>query len=197
MNGAQHGADGDDSKGPLPDRPFRSALPSVLALRGALAAAGLAGAVLLAVATVTAVIRITVGTAAPTSATDLAGSGWDRHGPALLVLALLALWLLAGALRGFTAAKAGLVVAGVAALGIAMVADRPHVHDPGAVGDVYAAATAAPGTGYYLETLGGALLVLSGGALLALGDGGAVRRARPSVRCATTRPAVDEEAARP
>jgi hypothetical protein len=160
----------------LPARPFRSALPGLLPLRGALAATGLAGAVLLALATVTAVIRITVGTSARTSA-DVADSGWDRHGPALLVLALLALWLLAGALRGFTVAKAGLAVVGATALGIATVADRPHVHDPGAAGDVYAEATAGPGTGYYLETLGGALLLVSGGALLVLGEGGAVRAA--------------------
>ncbi|MCW2985580.1 MAG: hypothetical protein JWR63_3150 [Conexibacter sp.] len=177
MNGAQHGAEGDDSKGTLPARPFRSGFPGVFALRGVLAATGLAGAVLLALATVTAVIRITVGTAARTSAADAAGSGWDRHGPALLVLMLLALWLLAGALRGSTVAKAGLAVVGAAALGIAIVADRPHIHDPGAAGDVYAEATARPGIGYYLETLGGALLLVSGGALLALGEGGAPRPA--------------------
>jgi hypothetical protein len=37
------------------------------------------------------------------------------------------------------------------------------------VGDVYAEAVADPGTGYYLETLGGALLLLTGGVLLVLG----------------------------
>jgi hypothetical protein len=64
---------------------------------------------------------------------------------------------------------AGLLATGVVALAIAWHSDRPHVHDTGSVGDVYAEATADPGTGYYLETLGGALLLLAGGALLVLG----------------------------
>src|SRR4051794_13584671 len=41
MSAAQHGADGDDSKGFVPDR---SRLPTVLTLRAALTAMGLAGA---------------------------------------------------------------------------------------------------------------------------------------------------------
>ncbi|HEV7750381.1 MAG TPA: hypothetical protein VGO71_02520, partial [Baekduia sp.] len=52
---------------------------------------------------------------------------------------------------------------------IALLSDRPDVHASGSVGDVYAEATADAGAGYYLETLGGALLLASGGALLVLG----------------------------
>ena len=167
---AQHGADGDDSKGFAPDRTRRSAaVPSVLALRGGLALTGLAGVVLLAIASFTTIISIAVGTMSTALEADTAQSGWDRHGPALILLALLGLWLLATALRGARAAMAGLAVVGLVALAIATFGDRPHVHETGLAGDVYAQATAEPGTGYYLETLGAALLLLSGGALLVLG----------------------------
>jgi hypothetical protein len=177
MSGVQHGADRDDSKGFVPDR---SALPSVLALRGVLAVAGLAGALMVLVASFTSVIDITVGTTSRVLDADTAQSGWDRHGPALVLLALLALFLLAAALRGSRVAAAGLLAAGVVVLAIAWASDKPHVHDTGSVGDVYADATADPGTGYYLETLGGALLVLSGGALLVLGRTPITRDAAPA-----------------
>jgi hypothetical protein len=168
MSGARHGAEPDHSKG---FGPVRAPLPSILALRGALALAGLAGAVLLLVATFTSVIDITVGTTTRLLDADTAQSGWDRHGPALILLAVLAVWLLALALRGARAAAVGLMLAGAVALAIPTIWDRPHVHDTGSVGDVYAEATADPGAGYYLETLGGALLLLSGGGLVVLGRG--------------------------
>jgi hypothetical protein len=133
-----------------------------------LAVLGLAGALLLLVASFTTIIEITVGTTSKVVDADTAQSGWDRHGPALVLLGLLGLFLLFAGLRGARIALTGLVVAGLAALAIAWAWDRPHVHDTGSVGDVYAEATADPGTGYYLETLGGALLLLAGGSLLVL-----------------------------
>jgi len=166
MSGAQHGAGSDDSKG---FGAYRSPLPTVLALRVALAACGLAGAVLLLVASFTTIIGITVGGTAKALHVDTGQSGWERHGPALVLLAVLAVWLLAMALRRSRVAMVGLLLTGVVALAIAWHWDRPHVHDTGSVGDIYASATADPGTGYYLETLGGALLLLAGGALLVLG----------------------------
>jgi hypothetical protein len=168
MSGALHGAEGDDSKGPNPGRGSSGVL---LTLRLVLALLGVAGAVLLLVASFSTVIEITVGTTSKVLDADTAQSGWDRHGPALVLLGLLALFLLFAGLRGARIALTGLVVTGVAALAIAWAWDRPHVHDTGSVGDVYAEATADPGTGYYLETLGGALLLLAGGSLLAFGRG--------------------------
>ena len=165
VSGAQHGTGRDDSKGFAPGR---SPLPTVLALRAALALAGLAGALLLVVATFASIIEITVETTTRGVDFDAAQSGWDRHGPALIVLALLALWLLAAAMRGTRIAMTGLALVGLVALAIAVHWDRSHVHDTGSVGEVYTEATAQPGTGYYLETLGGALLLLSGSALLVL-----------------------------
>ncbi|WP_272474263.1 hypothetical protein [Baekduia alba] len=144
-------------------------MPTVLTFRLVLAATGLLGALLLLAATFTSVIDITVGTTSKVLDADTAQSGWDRHGPALVLLALLAVFLLLASLRGSRVAMAGLLLCGVVALAIPTIWDRPHVHDSGSIGDVYAEATADPGTGYYLETLGGALILLSGGALLVLG----------------------------
>jgi hypothetical protein len=166
MSGALHGAEGDDSKGP---NAARASSGIVLTVRLVLAALGLAGAVLLLVASFATVIEITVGTTSKVIDADTAQSGWDRHGPALILLGLLALFLLFAGLRGARVALTGLIVVGVASLAIAWAWDRPHVHDTGSVGDVYADATADPGTGYYLETLGGALLLLVGGSLLVFG----------------------------
>lgn len=166
VSGAQHGTGRDDSKG---FAPYRSPLPTVLALRAGLALTGLAGALLLLVASFTTIIAITVGTTGRVVNADTAQSGWDRHGPALILLALLAVWLLALSLRRSRVAMVGLLLTGVVALAMAWHWDRPHVHDTGSIGDIYASASADPGTGYYLETLGGALLLLSGGALLVLG----------------------------
>jgi hypothetical protein len=168
MNGAQHGAESDHSKGARPARPVRTPLPSTVALRTGVAGLGLAGAVCLLVATFTTIIQITVGASARPGAPS-SDSGWDRHGPALILLALLAIWLLGIGLRGAPVALAGLAATGLAAMAIALAWDRPHVHETGAVGEVYAEATADPGAGYYLETLGGALLLATGGALLVLG----------------------------
>jgi hypothetical protein len=166
VSGALRGADGDDSKGFVADS---SRLPTVLTLRLVLALTGLAGAVLLLVASFTNVIVITVGTTSRVLDADTAQTGWDRHGPALVLLALLALFLLWASLRGSRVAMAGLLVCGVVALAIPTKWDRPHIHEVGSIGDIYASATADPGAGYYFETLGGALLLLSGGALLVLG----------------------------
>lgn len=189
MSGAQHGAEADDSKGFVPDS---SRTPSILTFRLVLAVTGLAGALLLLVASFTSVIDITVGTTSKVLDADTAQSGWDRHGPALVLLALLAIFLLLAALRGSRVAMAGLLVAGIVALAIPTISDRPHVHDTGSVGDVYAEASAAPGTGYYLETLGGALLLLSGAALLVLGRT-PIAEAAPAARDARARRAARAE----
>jgi hypothetical protein len=168
MSGTQHGAGSDDSKGFGAVRP---PLSVAAALRGALALLGLAGGLLLVVASFTTIIRITVATTRGATPAAGTGSGWDRHGPALIVLALLGLWLLATALRGARIALTGLALVGLVAMGIAFASDRPDVHRTGSVGDVYAEARADPGTGYYLETLGGVLLLVSGGGLLLAGVG--------------------------
>jgi hypothetical protein len=132
-------------------------------LRALLALAGLAGAALLLVATFATVIHINVVTV-----TKVTASGWDRHGPALLIIAIASVLMLAGALRGARPAMAALAALGLVALLIALIGDQPHIHDTGAIGQDYDQATAGPSFGYYAETLGAVLLLLSGALMLVL-----------------------------
>jgi hypothetical protein len=153
------------------------AIPRSSALRAGVGAAGLLGAAALVAATSQTVIAITVGTTSRLANLDTALSGLDRHGPALLVVAAFALVMLVGALRGARPAMVAVVVCGVVALGIAVLADAPHLDDTGQVGELYTDARAAPGVGFWFEVVGGALLVLAGALLLA--GGRARRRSAP------------------
>jgi hypothetical protein len=143
--------------------------PLHIALRAALAIAGLAGAALLVLATFSTVIEIKVLTTREIAAnveTEL--SGRERHGIALIVIAGAALLMLAGALRGARPAMLALAALGITALIITVGGDAPDLDDTGLVGQLYDSASAGPGTGFYLETLGSALLLVAGGGLLVL-----------------------------
>jgi hypothetical protein len=140
---------------------------TVRALRIGLCAAAAAGVVCLVLATFTTVIEIKVGTTTRLPGRDTHLSGWDRHGPALLIVAAFAAVMVAGALRGSRPAAIALAVLGLVALGIAVVGDVPDLNETGFIGEVYEDAAAGPSAGFYLETLGGVLLLASG-AILAL-----------------------------
>lgn len=169
-----------------PALPSVPRLPSVLALRALLALAGIAGCVLLVLATSATVIEIRVLTTTELAAPiDTEQSGWERHGPALLLLAGLGFLMLLGALRGARPAMLAVVVAGVAALGIALVWDLPDLDDTRGAEELYEGAEAGPESGYYLETAGGALLLVSGGGLFLLAG-------RPARRREEEQPAADE-----
>ena len=84
----------DDSRGMAA---ARRAIRRANAVRAGLLVAALAGVAALVAATFTTVIRITVGTTTRLASLDTELSGWDRHGPALLVIAGFALVMLAGA----------------------------------------------------------------------------------------------------
>src|SRR3954452_5502119 len=86
------------------------------------------GISLLVWATFAAVIRVRVGR---TAAAGLDASGWDRHGPVLLVVAAVALALLPAAVRGRRVAAVGLIVVGAGALLAALVGDAPDLRDTG------------------------------------------------------------------
>ena len=146
---------------------LRPATTSVRPLRIGLCAAASAGVVCLVLATFTTVIEIKVGTTTRLPGRDTHLSGWDRHGPALLIVAAFSAAMVAGALRGARPAAIALAVLGLVALGIALIGDVPNLNETGFIGEVYEDAAAGPSAGFYLETLGGALL-LAGGALLAL-----------------------------
>jgi hypothetical protein len=153
----------DNSRGmAAPKRAIR--LPD--GVRLGLFAAGLAGVAALVLATFSTVIRITVGTTTRLANLDTELSGWDRHGPALLVVAALALVMLVGAVRGARPAMAAVLVCGVAALFVVLAFDVPHLDDTGQVGRLYSDASAGPEVGFWLELGGAALLCFAGAGLL-------------------------------
>ena len=171
MSTASSGATADYSNGPrLPGRP-RGASPRVAAGRSLLALTGLAGVVALAASTPTTIIRLQVAGSSQVPGYDTLLSGWDRHGPALAVLALLGLVLLALALRGARAAQAALALVGIVALVIVLRVDAGDLDETGSLSQAYDEASAGAGLGFYLETAGAVLLLLSGGGLLIAGLG--------------------------
>jgi hypothetical protein len=149
--------------------PVRPSIPTAKALRLGLVAAASAGVICLLLATFTTVIQITVGTTTKVPDHDTHLSGWDRHGPALVLIALFAAAMVVGALRGARPAMAALAALGLVALLIAVVGDVPDLDKTGFIGEVYEDASAGPKVGFYLETLGGVLLLAAGGLMLALG----------------------------
>jgi hypothetical protein len=148
-----------------PPRPVRSRRNAV---RDGLLAFGAGGVALVVVATFTTVVGIRVGTTTRLAELDTELSGCDRHGAALLVLALLGAVMLVGAWRGSRPAALAVAATGLAALGIALIGDAPDVHDTGLVGSLYEDAVASPGAGFVCELVGGALLLGAGLALAAL-----------------------------
>jgi hypothetical protein len=159
MSAAPREAKGHDSR---KDLTLPVGAGTVRAVRIALAIAAVAGVLCLIVATFSTIIEITVGTTSKIA-------GWDRHSISLVLIGLFALLMTAGALRGARPAMAAIAVAGIAVLLIALIGDLPDVHKTGVIGELYDNARANPKIGYYLETLGGALLLLAGGGLLLLG----------------------------
>src|SRR3954449_5418426 len=166
MSAAPREAKDQDSRKPL-------ALPvgfgTVKVLRIALLVAAVAGGLCLIIATFSTIIEITVGTTSKIADRDTELSGWDRHSVSLILIAAFALVMTAGALRGARPAMAAIAVAGIVVLLIALIGDLPDVHKTGVIGQLYDNARANPKIGYYLETLGGALLLIAGGGLLLLG----------------------------
>ena len=160
MSAAQSEATREYSRGPrLPSGP----LDGPLAARLGLAAVAGLGIVLLVISTFTPIIRIRVVTVIQESF-----SGYERHSVALILIALLAAAMVAGSLMGARPAMGALAVCGLAVLLIALLGDLPDAGDTGQIGDRYEDAEALTGIGYYLETLGGVLLLAAGGGFLIL-----------------------------
>ena len=142
--------------------------PGANALRKALLAGAAGGVICLLLATFATVIEIRVGATTKVPGHDTHLSGWDRHGPALLLIAIFAAVLIAAALRGARPAMAALAALGLAALLIAVIGDVPDLEQTGFIGEVYEDAAAGPAAGFYLETLGAVLLLVGGGLMVAL-----------------------------
>src|SRR5262245_18489081 len=160
--------------------PSRPGLTSPKALRLGLASAAAIGVACLVLATFATVIEVKVGTTTRVPDHDTHLSGWDRHGPALLIIALFAAAMIVGAVRGARPAMAALAVLGLAALLIAILGDVPDLHATGFIGDVYEDAVAGPKAGFYLETLGAVLLLASGVLMFVLAGAGAAAADRRS-----------------
>lgn len=149
----------------------------------ALAASGiaLAGVALAVAASFSTVIKIQVLTVVPDGGTF---TGLDRYGPALLVLAGFGLLMIIGAIRGSRPAMAAVALTGVGVLLVAVLVDVPHIHDTGVwpKNDLYEDAQANPGTGFYMETAAGVLLLLGGALMLLLAGHPAKRERTPAPR---------------
>lgn len=125
-----------------------------------------------------------------------------NHAWAPLLIALLAVALAYAVDRhGNRAAVAALGVLGIVTLLIAVLVDLPDAHATGLVGSSstrYVQATATPGTGLYLETLGAVVLLISGGVGLLIVAGrrdGASRVRRGDAAAAPAAAAAAEAAA--
>ena len=134
-------------------------------MRAALLLLPLAGAALLVAAEFSTLYEVRVGDSVAPGASSSAGA---HHGYALLVVAAAAVLMAVGAVRGGSRpAAVALAVLGIAALGVALLADLPVTDDTGLYGEAYAAARAEAGPAVTLELLGGAAIVA--GAALILG----------------------------
>jgi hypothetical protein len=152
---ASHLGDDEYSRADRARRPARRA-------RAAVAILALAGIASLVVATLAPILRVEVGGRVRAG---LDRSGWDVHGPALLLIAIVALVLLGLALRGSLAAALALALCGLAALAIAIGADLPDIGQAGLVGEQLLSGTTRAGLGADAEVLGGVLLLACGGIL--------------------------------
>jgi len=154
----------------------RPALPRPIARIVALA---LLAALLLAVAELSTVASVSVegescevvNDASPELADRCSLSGWERHGGALILLALVAAGaaaLLALGRAQLLAAGGVLLAVGAMALGLTLIGDLPVTNDTGAIGATdLAQASASAGLGFYLELLGAVLCTVAGALALA------------------------------
>jgi drug/metabolite transporter (DMT)-like permease len=134
-----------------------------------------AGCVLLVVAEFSTLYEIQVITVVKES-TD----GGEHHGMALLVVAVAAAFMAYGGIvAGARPAQLALLVLAVAALVVVLAIDYPDVNDEGFIGEAFERAKASPKNGFYLESLGAVLLLLSAVATLLLTPR-AERPARPA-----------------
>src|SRR3954471_19140746 len=119
-------------------------------------------AILLLVAEFTAVFEVVIGALETVRRTKTGGA---NHAYALIPVAILAVPMAIGAARGARPPAVALVVLGIVTLAIALAVDLPSARETGSLpeADTFENAKAQPARGFYLETLGGVLLVAAGG----------------------------------
>jgi hypothetical protein len=146
----------------LPDPTPTSGSTSTPGLvRGGLAGLAAVSVLVLLIASFSDVVVVT-GSGGRQVAAD---SGLDRHGPALLVLAIAIGVLTFLALRGARVAALGIGIVGLVVVLISLLGDVPDLQVTGGYQAFGSTATTEAGVGFYLETLGGALAILAGGGL--------------------------------
>lgn len=134
---------------------------------------GLLGAVLLVVAELSTVASVEISGRTCREVADVRAvdrcslSGFERHGGALLLLGALAGLMTAGAGRGRSRpAAVALIAIGAIVLALSLLRDLPESERTGAVGIAYEGAAAKAGSGLFIETGGGVLLVAAGAVAL-------------------------------
>jgi len=96
-------------------------------------------------------------------------TGGSHHAYALAVIGVVAAVMAFGAFRGDSRpAGYGLLALALAAVAVIAVADVGWVNEEGFIGQAFEDAVARPKEGFYVETLGAALLLLSAVANLVL-----------------------------
>jgi hypothetical protein len=141
-------------------------------VRVALLILPLAGAALLVAAEFSTLYEVRVGGSVAPGASTSAG---DHHGYALLLIALAVGVMTFGAVAGRSRpAAVALALLGIAAIGIALLADRSVTDDTGLYGEAYEAARAVAGPSVALAVAGGAAIFAGAVVLLAVS-----RRDRP------------------
>ena len=164
MSTSAREATNDYSTGSPPSRGgFRGRIDDVPRGRLALAALAALAAVLLIVSEFLPLFQIVVGSLETVQEERV---GWRNHGFAMLLLALAAVVMLIGALRGARPAMWALAGIGIVVVLIALTVDLPNATEEGLYGERYDDAEARPASGFFVETLGGVLLVLAGGLML-------------------------------
>jgi hypothetical protein len=163
MSASADGTTADYSKGAV------GSSAGFVTIRVIAAVLAVAGVALLVVAEFSVVVRVVVGSL---ETEKRVVTGHANHGYALLVVAVAALPMLLGALRGARAAAGALVALGIVALVVALAIDLPKTRESGQLAESasFEDARAQAGPGLVLEIAGGVALVLAGG-LLVVGGG--------------------------
>ena len=169
MSASAPGATSDYTTGSRPSRRSEEGSPRA---RQAYSAVAFLAAFMLVLSTFMTLLKVTTGESTLDTRTGL-----EHHSIAMLLLGLAVVPMALGALRGARPAMAALIALGVVVLVLAFTVDLPAALDEGLYGERYEGAEAEPAAGFYVETLAGALLLVSGG--LSLLHAGSRRGAPP------------------
>jgi hypothetical protein len=153
----------------------RAARTGVDGLALAVTGAGILAALLMVLADFLPIVSVDVASGScevindtsPELADGCKQTGFERHGPALVLLALVVATMAWGAgMGGSRPAAAALLAVGVVVLAIALLIDLPVTDDTGAIGPRFEGAQAEAEAGFTLELAAGVLAAVAGAARL-------------------------------